>query len=67
MGRFFLNVMLASGGYPWTIIPVEKRAEYMKALEQASAEQDISAFSHFMAYLVKEGLAGKPVATLSSS
>lgn len=37
---------------------------YMKALEQASAEQDISAFSHFIAYLVKEGLAGKPVATL---
>ncbi|NRF37404.1 Fic family protein [Pedobacter foliorum] len=64
MGRFLMNVMLASGGYPWTVIPVEKRAEYMKALEQASAEQDISTFSQFMAYLVKEGLAGKPVAVL---
>lgn len=67
MGRFLMNVMLASGGYPWTVIPVEKRAEYMKALEQASVEQDISTFSQFMAYLVKEGLAGKPVAMLPLS
>lgn len=64
MGRFLMNVMLASGGYPWTVIPVEIRSEYMKALEQASAEQDISAFSKFIAHLVKEGLEGKPVATL---
>ena len=28
MGRFILNVMLASGGYNWTIIPMERR-EYM--------------------------------------
>ena len=27
MGRFFMNVMLASGGYPWTIIPVERRED----------------------------------------
>lgn len=64
MGRFLMNVMLASGGYPWTVIPVEKRDEYMKALEQASAGQDIRAFSQFIAYLVKEGLKGKPVAVL---
>lgn len=64
MGRFLMNVMLASGGYPWTVIPVEKRDEYMKALEKASTEQDISAFSQFLAYLVKEGMKGTPVATL---
>jgi Fic family protein len=64
MGRFLMNVMLASGGYPWTVIPVEKRAEYMAALEKASAESDISAFSKFIAYLVNEGLKGTPVATL---
>jgi Fic family protein len=44
MGRFLMNVMLASGGYPWTVIPVEKRSEYMKALQQASAEQVIAPF-----------------------
>jgi fido (protein-threonine AMPylation protein) len=64
VGRFLMNTMLASGGYPWTVIPVEKREEYMKALEQASTEQDIQAFSHFLAYLVKEGMKGTPVASL---
>ncbi len=64
MGRFLMNVMLASGGYPWTVIPVEKRQEYMKTLEQASIDQDISAFSKFVAYLVNEGLKGKPIAVL---
>lgn len=34
MGRFVLNAMLASGGYNWTVVPVERRKEYMKALER---------------------------------
>ena len=45
MGRFILNVMLASGGYNWTVIPFEQRLEYMKALEKASVEGDISDFT----------------------
>lgn len=32
IGRFLMNVMLSSGHYPWTIIPVERRNEYMEAL-----------------------------------
>lgn len=52
IGRFILNVMLASGGYNWTIIPVERRTEYMQALEKASVEGDISDFTKIIASLV---------------
>jgi len=38
IARFLMNVMLASGGYQWTVIPVGKRDEYMAALEKASVE-----------------------------
>jgi len=56
MGRFLMNVMLASGGYPWTIVPVERRANYMAALEEASTEQNIKPFARFIADLVNQGL-----------
>jgi len=49
IGRFLMNVMLASGGYSWTIIPVESRNEYMDALEKASVEQNILPFTAFIA------------------
>ena len=49
IGRFLMNVMLASGGYSWTVIPVESRNEYMLALEKASVEQDILPFTEFIA------------------
>ncbi|WP_347067517.1 Fic family protein [Flavobacterium sp. WV_118_3] len=64
IGRFLMNAMLASGGYPWTVIPVERREEYMQALESASVYQDIVPFSRFLGYLVEEGLKGKAVAEL---
>ena len=53
MGRFLMNVMLAGGGYPWTVIPVKRRAEYMSALEAASAESDIEPFTGFLAGIVR--------------
>jgi hypothetical protein len=49
IGRFLMNVMLASGGYSWTIIPVESRDQYMATLEIASVEQDILPFTKFIA------------------
>ncbi|MFP4156214.1 MAG: Fic family protein [Opitutales bacterium] len=49
MGRFLMNAMLASGGYPWTVIPVEKRAAYLSALEAASVEGDLVPFAKFIA------------------
>jgi hypothetical protein len=59
MGRFLMNVMLAAGGYPWTVIPMEKRDDYMAALESGSVEQDIEPFVTFIGRLVSENLKRK--------
>ena len=67
MGRFLMNVMLAAGGYPWTIIPVERRDDYMAALEAASVGQNIKPFAGFLGELVHAGLQGEPVATVPRS
>lgn len=53
IGRFLMNLMLASGGYPWTVVPVEQRAAYMAALEEASVNQNIIPFTDFLGALVK--------------
>jgi len=67
MGRFLMNTMLASGGYPWTVIPVEMRNAYMAALEEASVSQNIGPFADFLAQLVHAGLEGKGAPELPSS
>jgi Fic/DOC family len=61
IGRFLMNLMLASGGYPWTVIPVQDRKTYMEALEEASVAENIVPFADFLAGLVKRGLAGEPL------
>jgi hypothetical protein len=67
MGRFLMNLMLAGGGYPWTVIPVEKRNDYMAALESASVEQDIVPFAMFLGRLVSDSLDGKPAPQIPTS
>lgn len=62
MGRFLMNVMMAAGGYPWTVVPLQRRDAYMAALEQASVGQNIVPFADFLAQLFKQGQRGKPVA-----
>lgn len=64
MARFLMNVMLASGGFPWTVIPVQERDPYMAALESASVRVDIEPFTIFLSKLVSESLKGKPIATI---
>ena len=53
IGRFLMNLMLTAAGYPWTVIPVERRDTYMAALEAASVGQDIGPFADFLAGLVE--------------
>jgi Fic family protein len=52
-GRFIMNVMLASAGLPWTIIPVDRRDEYMRALNSASVAGDIKPFAGLVADCAK--------------
>lgn len=59
IGRFLMNVMLAAGGYPWTVVPVGQRSKYIAALEEASVRQNILPFSNFLADLVTDRIQGK--------
>jgi hypothetical protein len=59
--------MMASGGYPWTVIPVSDLSSYVNALEKASVGEDIAPFADFLAGLVKKRLAGKPLTPVPKS
>jgi hypothetical protein len=56
MARFLMNAMLASGGYPWTVIRIEDRAAYLAALDRASIDADIAPFAEFIAERVRWSL-----------
>lgn len=49
--RFLMNVMLAAEGYPWTVVPLERRDPYRAALEEASTRQNIVPFADFIGRL----------------
>ena len=53
LGRFLMNLMLASAGYVWTVIPLQERTQYMQALEQASSFGNIVPFARFIAGLAQ--------------
>ncbi len=65
IGRFLMNVMLAAGGYPWIVVPVERRNKYMSTLEEASVRQNIEPFCKFLAELVTDKLKGKELPKIS--
>ena len=54
MARFLMNAMLASGGYLWTVVPLEQRNKYMTALEDASVGGNIKPFAKWLGGLVAE-------------
>ena len=46
-----MNSQLVTGGSPWVVIPVERRQEYMAALEQAGVEGNIEGLVRFIGSL----------------
>jgi len=48
IARFILNIMLASGGYPWSVVQVARRKEYIDALETVHTKSDIEPFVRFI-------------------
>ena len=56
VARFLMNAMLASGGYPWTVIRVNDRGTYLAALEAASVESDIGSFARFIGERVRNAM-----------
>jgi len=55
LGRFLMNAMFASGGYSWTVVRVERRTEYLAALDAASARGDITPLAGFLRSCLEEG------------
>ena len=53
MARFLMNTMLASGGYPWTVVRVEDRKQYLAALDNASIDQQIGPFAEFLSQRIQ--------------
>jgi|GEM_PF-5165748 len=50
--RYGNGGVLASGGYPWIVIPVVNCRDYMNALEAASVSQNIIPLTQLIAGLV---------------
>jgi Fic family protein len=48
IGRFIMNALLASGGYPWTVIRVDNRKQYINALEDTHGCFDLTNFTLFV-------------------
>ena len=49
MARFLMNALLVTAGYPWTVVRVKCRAQYLEALEAASTGGRIELFAAFIA------------------
>jgi fido (protein-threonine AMPylation protein) len=53
IARLLMNARVASGGYPWTVVRVEDRARYLRALDSASIDLNIEPFAAFLAERVE--------------
>jgi len=70
LGRFIMNTMLTSGGFPWTVLRLEDRDRYMDALNAASGKSDVKPFAALVAQSLaaaKDLQAGTPVDAASDT
>ena len=56
MIRGSISVLLASGGYPWTVIGVDDRAVYLASLGRAGIDRDMKPFARFLDERVESAL-----------
>jgi len=49
MARFLMNALFTAGGYPWTVVHLGIRSQYMSALERAPAQGLIDDFAAVIA------------------
>ena len=49
IGRFIMNVLWVTAGYPWTIVRLESRMQYLQSLEKASVDNNITDFIKLIA------------------
>jgi hypothetical protein len=49
MARFLMNAMLASGGYPWTVVRGDDRKPIWAGPEEASRNLNVKWFAAFLA------------------
>ncbi len=48
LARFLMNALLASGGYPWTVVRVENRNRYISILENTHLQFNMVEFTRFI-------------------
>jgi hypothetical protein len=60
LARFIMNLLLAEGGWPWTVVTLDVRSEYMRALDAASTDQDIKPFTQLLSSLVQQQIVHRP-------
>ena len=65
-GRFLLNALLASGGYPWTIVRLEDRTAYLDALDDASIRGNVTPFTRLIADRVGAAIDQHPASPATS-
>ncbi|MCK4609106.1 MAG: Fic family protein [Gammaproteobacteria bacterium] len=53
IARFLMNTFLAAGGYPWTVVRVDNRSQYISTLEQTHLQFDLKKFTKFIATEMK--------------